>query len=293
MFARVVASIALACGAAYADPTSSDPVAAAKQYVDAGLAAQKSGDYATAIEMYEKANELAPHPVLFFNMAQAHRLASGAVHDKDSVAAAQHRDAARELYRKFLDSKPEGDLEVTARGWLAKLDQQWADENPKEEAARRAEQDRKREDAINRERERLAIERHATEARDELERQRIGTAVTHEKREGEITRGTTLEWIGGGAATAGVVAAGIGVVFGVKARNVASSLTTSDTFDVQQINHGNDLERDMVISYVAGGTLLVGGAVVYWFGHRARAAAEHISITPGAGGGTVSVRGSW
>ena len=47
----------------------------AKQYVDAELAAQSTGDCDTALTMYAKAYELMPHPVLLVNMAQAHRLA--------------------------------------------------------------------------------------------------------------------------------------------------------------------------------------------------------------------------
>src|ERR1700755_1590934 len=34
----------------------------ARQYVDAGLAAQGTGDYATAITFYQKAYDLVPHP---------------------------------------------------------------------------------------------------------------------------------------------------------------------------------------------------------------------------------------
>jgi tetratricopeptide (TPR) repeat protein len=58
---------------AVAQPASTaDKAHVAKQYVDAALAAQNTGDYDIAITLYEKAYQLVPHPVLLFNMV--HRL---------------------------------------------------------------------------------------------------------------------------------------------------------------------------------------------------------------------------
>jgi hypothetical protein len=48
---------------------------AARQLVDEGIAAQDAGDYDTAIARYMRAFALDPHPVLLFNVGQAHRLA--------------------------------------------------------------------------------------------------------------------------------------------------------------------------------------------------------------------------
>src|SRR4051794_21861820 len=92
---------------AAAQPKDKDPTAIAKEYVDAGIAAQKSGDFDFAVSNFEKAYAVSPHPVLLFNIAQAHRLAMAA--SKDPDVAAHHRDAAREAYRKFLDTHPNGD----------------------------------------------------------------------------------------------------------------------------------------------------------------------------------------
>src|ERR1041384_6239867 len=70
-----IAPIAVVATTARAEPAPKSKVQAAKTYVDAGLVAQKAGDYDTAIQLFTKAYELVPHPVLLFNMAQAHRLA--------------------------------------------------------------------------------------------------------------------------------------------------------------------------------------------------------------------------
>jgi iron complex outermembrane receptor protein len=79
-----------------------DKTKTAKQYVDAGLAAQKSGDYDTALIFYSKAYALVPHPVLLFDMAQAHRLAG-------------HIEQALALYAKYLAAVPNGSEAQMAR----------------------------------------------------------------------------------------------------------------------------------------------------------------------------------
>src|ERR1700741_1727292 len=63
-----------------AAPTSAPEVDEARRarpraHASAGIAAHDRGDYDTAIAFYEKAYAELPHPALFFNMAQAHRLA--------------------------------------------------------------------------------------------------------------------------------------------------------------------------------------------------------------------------
>jgi tetratricopeptide (TPR) repeat protein len=109
-----MAPIAMVSAAVHADPAASpapskSKAKAAKAYVDAGLVAQKAGDYDTAITLYTKAYELVPHPVLVFNMAQAHRLA-GRV------------ERALNLYRKYLEEAPRGSEARTARELIAEIE---------------------------------------------------------------------------------------------------------------------------------------------------------------------------
>jgi tetratricopeptide (TPR) repeat protein len=88
-------------------PVDKKPVA--KQYVDAGLAAQDSGDYETAITFYLKAYQLVPHPALLFNMAQAHRLAG-------------HIDQALSLYKQYLSEDPSSAQARTARALVSEIE---------------------------------------------------------------------------------------------------------------------------------------------------------------------------
>ena len=91
----VVATVWLLAAHAHAQPAKVDPAKAqtAKEYVNAGLAAQNAKDFETAISLYQKAYDLIPHPVLLFNIAQAHRLAG---HDADALT----------FYERYLQAEP-------------------------------------------------------------------------------------------------------------------------------------------------------------------------------------------
>lgn len=85
----------------------------ASQYTESGLTAQAAGDYDTAISFYKQAYEQVPHPVLLFNMAQAHRLAGRPI-------------KARALYERYLEIEPDGVKSRTARENLSIVDTQIA-----------------------------------------------------------------------------------------------------------------------------------------------------------------------
>src|SRR5215213_8836484 len=91
------ASAAPADAASPAPAVSPAKRKAAKAYVDAGLAAQEQRDFDGAVQLYQKAYDLVPHPALLFNMGQAHRLAG-------------RRDDALDMYRRYLAEVPTGDL---------------------------------------------------------------------------------------------------------------------------------------------------------------------------------------
>ncbi|HEX2688819.1 MAG TPA: tetratricopeptide repeat protein [Kofleriaceae bacterium] len=127
---------------ASAQPASAptvDKKQAAKKYTEAGLTAAKLGDYDTAIEFYQKAYSLVPHPTLTFDMAEAHLLAG-------------RIDQALILYKRYLSDVPSGPLAQDARDRIAEIDASKAEEARKAEderkaAERKAEDERKAEEA--------------------------------------------------------------------------------------------------------------------------------------------------
>lgn len=86
-------------------PSNADKQAA-KKLVDAGIAAQNAKDYDGAIELYQKAFALVPHPTLLFNVGQAHRLAG-------------RPGEAIPFYERYLALDPTGPESSTAREILA------------------------------------------------------------------------------------------------------------------------------------------------------------------------------
>src|SRR5689334_24726391 len=79
---------------------------AAKKLVDEGIAAQRAKDYDKAIELYQKAFALVPHPILLFDIGQAHRLAG-------------RLEQAVPFYERYLALDPGGAEAAAAHAFLA------------------------------------------------------------------------------------------------------------------------------------------------------------------------------
>jgi tetratricopeptide (TPR) repeat protein len=281
-FLLVVVAAAVPLSTARAQPAPPSKSQTAKSYVDAGLAAQNAGDYDTAIELYGKAYALVPHPVLLFNMGQAHRLA-------------KREDKAVELYRKFLAEKPTGPEAQIARDLLAEIEKRKADEARKIEDARKADATRKADEARKAEEMRKADEaRKAEEMRKADETRKTEDArKAEETRKADETRRAADErdrparvrrykrYAGIGTAGVGVVAVGVSVGFGLKARRLSSELSEMGAvYDLDTIHDGESAERISIISAIAGGALIAGGVVIYWLGREKGASSDHVAVTP-------------
>jgi tetratricopeptide (TPR) repeat protein len=127
---------------ASAQPASAPTVnkkQAAKKYTEAGLTAAKLGDYDAAIDFYQKAYSLVPHPTLTFDMAEAHLLAG-------------RIDQALTLYKRYLSDAPNGPLAKDAHDRIAEIDASKAEETRKAEDERKVAKARKAEEARSAER---------------------------------------------------------------------------------------------------------------------------------------------
>jgi len=255
-FARTLLISCLGVSIAAAQPAPPPAKAkAAKQYVDAGLAAQNTGDYDTAITFYEKAYELVPHPVLLFNMAQAHRLA-------------KRDERALELYKKYLAADPKGAQAKTASEIVAEIEAKLAATKAAEQAeAARAEEQAKKDAAAAR----------PVEVRSAPEPARPGA----EPPPSPGSPGKTLRIAGIGVGAVGVVGVGVGIVFGLKARSISDEL--SELHGVYSKDKEDDGKRAnaFAIAGLVGGTVLVAaGVTLYWRGHVAKGRAERVAVTP-------------
>lgn len=251
-----------------------DKTQTAKEYVSAGLAAQKAGDYDTALTFYGKAYELVPHPVLLFNMAQANRLAG-------------RNDKAIELYKKYLEADPHGAQAKVANDVVAEHDAQIA----AEEAKRKADLDaaaEKRDQELRAEQSRKAeAARKQQEAHDQQVREQEAAAKQQQEREAAAPPspaatddGRPLRIAGIAMFGTGAVAAGVGVLFGLHARSLSNELSAQGAvYDPQKVSDGQAANRNMIISTIAGGALVAGGVVAYIVGSN-KQSSDHIALVP-------------
>ncbi len=252
--ARAFLITSLACavvaGAAPVRAQSSKPVdkkAAAKQYVDAGIAAEKTGDYDTAITMYQKAYDLIPHPVLLFNIGNALRAAGRFVE-------------AQDFFQKYLDADPKGDKVKAARKALEEIEPDVVAEKAKVEADARAKVDAE-----------AKAEAEAEAKRKEHEKEKKKRAP---KGGGEKASRPDGGGGWGGMRIAGVVSAGLGVVavgggvvFGLRAKSISDEFSQPEAeWDADRYAQGEAAERNMYIGYGVGAALLVTGGVLFVLG---------------------------
>jgi tetratricopeptide (TPR) repeat protein len=243
----------------------------AKQYVDAGLAAQKTRDYDTAVAMYQKAYDLVPTAVLLFNIAQAHRLAG-----RDSQA--------KVFYERYLGAEPKGPHAALARELLGEIDVRLAvlakEAAEARVAAARAEADEK---AAADAKARMDEEAREKAAADEAKRAERERADAERKQREQalvrVERGRPLRIAGIATACAGVASLGVGVFFGLRARSLSDELSANmAVYSQSSFDEGERAEKMSIVFTAVGGALVAGGLVTYYLGHRARESAPMVMV---------------
>ena len=263
-------TVALVAPPAPAFAQKGDKKKLAKEYVDAGLAAQEAGDYDGAIELYQKAYELVPHPILHFNIGQAHRLAG-------------RDEEARTSYEAYLEADPKGAKVKEAKSFLKEIEARLTvKRRQEEEAARKAAEEQARRDA---EAEELRKQQEADAAKQpppEDEKEIIGTPPPEEPEGGG---GGWKRPTGIVVGSLGVVSLGVGVFFGLKAKSLSDELSEPGAqFDPGKVSDGEAAERNMFITAGAGAALVTTGIILYVLGAGGSDQESSVGVTPVLGG---------
>lgn len=236
-----------------------DPKKAARMHYERGRAHHERHEYDQAIREYLLAHELQPSAGLLFNIAQAYLLSGD-------------REKALEYYRAYLREEPEGEVSDLARKRIETIEGELAaeaieeppiPEPPAEDAAPEATRPSPRAD---------------------------GDA-------GSPGRGLRLSGLA--VAGVGVVGLGLGVKFGLDARDVQDRLESQPDgtpWDFDELYaEGEAASRNMWISYAVGGAALIAGGTLYFLGHRAGNASERqvviVPVLDRSGSGLVLVGG--
>lgn len=268
----LLAQVLMERPAAAQDISKVDKKERANQYVKEGLTAQQKGEYVAAIALYGKAYELVPHPVLLFNMAQAHRLAG-------------NTELARDLYRQYLNLEPHGATARTAREFLVALDAQIDATRGSAIVSKPIEPVEPIKPTEPAEPRKLTAPISPV-APTVLVNPALLEPISAPAKDGpELrasmpSRGHSLRLAGLITGGVGVASVGVGVAFHMRALSLSHELSEPGvTFDSNKERSGETAEQVMNVAYVAGGALLIGGATLYLWGHRAGAARVALSPT--------------
>jgi tetratricopeptide (TPR) repeat protein len=237
---------------------------AAKKLVDQAIAAQGEGDYDKAIDLYRQAFALVPHPILMFNVGQAHRLAG-----RPAQAA--------QFYERYLTLDPSGKEAAAARAHLEKIkasgvtpatDAIGGDGGTGDTGASATEPDPAAGDAPT------TGEADPAKQRPEPDEPRTDTM----ERPGRGLRITGL--VLGGAGLVSLAAGGYFTTRVLALEDEATEATKSGLPTDQIEQDGNAAERNQDIAYILAGCLIVGGAATYYFGHRQGRATPTTAFAP-------------
>ncbi len=286
LLALAVPVAVLQVPAVNAQPAPSDAAKrkAARAYVDAGLAAQNAGDYDTAITFYTKAYQVEPHPLLLFNVAQAHRLA-------------RREDRAIAFYRRFLATNPTGREARLARDLLAELEQRRAEEAREDEEEREAAEARKAAEAREPDEGREAGEAGGPDGERKADRQPKADAT----REVDDAAGPSQPpprpehspWYRDAIGDVLVLGGATSLVLGGLAYRAARlDLDTAETVATHEqaleLEDGAKTKRLIGVTLAGIGVGLVGAGVLRFVLRDARPEARRVGIAPARGGGLIT-----
>jgi tetratricopeptide (TPR) repeat protein len=213
---------------------------AARVHYERGRAHHERNEYEQAIREYLLAYELQPSAGLLFNIAQVYLLSGD-------------REKALEHYRAYLREEPEGEVSELARQRIAAIEGELAAEAleapPVDEGQTAGQSQDAAQDA-----------RAATGPAPQADSARTGSP------------GRGLRWTGLAVAGVGLVGVGLGVKFGLDARDVQDRIESQPegtpwTFD-DLYAEGQAASRNMWISYGVGGAALIAGGTLYFLGRN-------------------------
>ncbi len=224
----------------------------AKKYVDAGLAAESGADYATAISMYEKAYALIPHPVLLYNIANAHRLAGELA-------------LALDFYNQYVAADPKGTQVKASRERIAEIEAALSDAKATADAEAQAKADADADAKAKAEADAKANADADAKANADADAKR--PPEPKPARDPGPRTFTPMRIAGVAAGGLGVIALGGGVVFGLKAQGIEDEVSEDGwVFDQARLDEGNAANRTMFLCYGVGAALVATGAVLWVLG---------------------------
>ena len=249
-----------------------DATKAARAHYQRGRAHHERHEYQQAVREYLLAHEQEPSPALLFNIAQAYLLSG-------------EREQALAYYRAYLREEPKGDVSDLARNRVEAIEGELAAESLQPQPSgddRAGDSDE-------------ATEPHAGVGAPPLQADQEPSPASDDA--GSPGRGLRLTGLV--VAGVGLVGLGVGVTFGLDARDVQNRIDSQPEgtpwmFD-DLYAEGEVASRNMWISYGVGGAALIAGGALYFLGRsRGNTRERQVAIVPvwdRSGSGLVLVGG--
>lgn len=268
----------------------------ARAHFKAAEATKLSHDYKTAAIEYLAAYELFEDPEFFFDVGEVYRLAGDEPNaltyyqkylrlDPNGRGAPAARIAVNELQRSMA-AKQDATKRTPGEGIAKRAADDAAKLPPDADVARGAADEETNHKAAQ-EAKRRAEEDVANHAVDEAVHTRPSPGLAPS---GSGGRGLRIAGLAAGGT--GVVALGIGVAFGLRARGISDEISRWDRFDQARYDQGKAAERNMFILTSIGAAGLVTGGVLYYLGHRAGVADDDarsvVTFVPAIGQGAIA-----
>jgi hypothetical protein len=255
---HALALVVAVAGTATAQP---QPSPATKQQASAlvkqAIAKSQAGDHATAIELYLQAYALIPQPLLLSNIGSEYQQESG------------KQVEALKYFCKYLEADPTGSNVSYATAQAKALQIQLGNQVDDKDVCKPAEPP------------------PPPPPDTGSGAQVTGTAdMTQAPPMEPPSGGKTLEYTGLGIAAAGAVGLGVGVYFGLQAKDKSDQISnhkTSDPWpaDIKKIEaEGQSDENKQIGFLIGGGVALAAGTVIYFVGKSHASSGEHVSIVP-------------
>lgn len=271
---------------------AADKKAEAEVHYDQGKAYYKAGAFDLAIQEFLQGYKLDPRPGVLFNIARGYE-------------ELKDRNKAIEFYKKYIDQGAAAAAATEARARMVVLERQIKDEDEKKKADE-AERERQRQLALNpppaapampapveTTTSPAAVPSAPAPATSGPEGAVTATAPAPETSPETAKKLKVAGLVTGGA---GVVLAGVGTFFAIRAGSLKSEIqnevNTTGEYTAALASKNSDMESAQtmaVIGLVAGGVAVAGGAVLYYLGwkktpHDGGATAMlSPGVTPGGG----------
>jgi hypothetical protein len=227
----------------------------ARKLAEKGRAAHNAGNYNAAVSAFKEAYVLAPSPGLLFNIAQAYRLAGSC-------------DESAWMYRRFLDTNPLGEHRALAEGHLAAVEKCGSGGLPV-----------------------TPPQPNPTNLTVPVQETKLIEFASSDTRGASYKKYGIYTAIGGGALLAGAA------FFAIDANDASN--TVAATYkrggkwdDIKDVDARGKRSSTIATALGIGGGLAAATGVVLYAVGRHYENAQHVAVTPAAGGG-ARVSLSW